>query len=126
MRDGRSGNLSISDDVGVFQMINYLLPAIAVLVMSGVGARFWYRSWRKRRIVANRRIEAPNSHYSSTGVRNQEDRQRWGDINTGVLHPLNADEVGRLLEVVDVDGVKSLSSRDRLFLDNMTVPRLAM
>jgi|TARA_B110000116_G_C16495266_1_gene428789 hypothetical protein len=52
--------------------------------------------------------------------------ERWGDINPGVLHRLNADEVGRLLDVVDVDGVKSHSSCDRLFLDNLTASRLVM
>jgi hypothetical protein len=107
-------------------MMTYILPALVMVAIGGVGVRMWYRRWRRVKIAKNRRIEAPNSHYSSAGVRNQEDRQRWGDINTRSLHPLNADEVARLLDVVDVDGVTSLSGRDRLFLDNMTVPRLAM
>ena len=94
--------------------------------MGGVGLRVWYRSWRARKIAERRRVEAPNSHYSSTGVRNAEDRERWGGIKIGSLHPLNADEVVRLLEVVDADGVKSLSPRDRLFLDNMTLPRMGV
>jgi hypothetical protein len=51
---------------------------------------------------------------------------RWGDINLGRLHPLNQDEVVRLLDVVDADGIKSLSPRDRLFLDNMTLPRMGV
>jgi len=106
-------------------MIKFILPALALLAIGGVGARMWYRSWRRRKIEINRRVEAPNSHYSSTGVRNQEDRQRWGGIDTHVLHPINADEVVRLLDVVDADGVTCLSGRDRLFLDNMTLPRLA-
>ncbi len=87
-------------------------------------ARVWYRHWRRRRIAARRRVESPNSHYSSSGVRNQEDRERWGSINLRILHPLNRDEVERLLDVVDEDGIKVLSSKDRLFLDNMTIPRL--
>lgn len=107
-------------------MINFILPALAVLVVGGIGARVWYVGWRKQRLAARRRIEAPNSHYSSTGVRNQEDRERWGDIELPELHPLNADEVTRLLGVVDVDGIRSLSPKDRLFLDNMTLPRLAL
>lgn len=107
-------------------MMSYLLPALIVVAMSGVAGRWWYRRWRRQKIAANRRIEAPNSHYSSAGVRNQEDRERWGDINMGTLHPLNRDEVVRLLEVVDADGIKSLSPRDRLFLDNMTLPRMGV
>jgi len=103
--------------------MSFWLPTLFVVLMGGVGFRFWYRSRRWRRIASRRRVEAPNSHYSSAGVRNQEDRQRWGDINVGRLHPLNQEEVVRLLEVVDASGVGSLSPRDRLFLDNMTLPR---
>jgi hypothetical protein len=100
------------------------IPALIAGVVLGVGLRIWYRSWRKRRIAAKRRVELPNSAYSSEGVRNQEDRDRWGRINLRKLHPLNQDEVQRLLDVVDQEGIKSLSSNDRLFLDNMTIPRM--
>lgn len=90
----------------------------------GVALRIWYRAWRRRKTAARRRVEMPNSHYSSQGVRNQEDRDRWGSIDTGRLHPLNRDEVQRLLDKVDEDGINALSSKDRLFLDNMTLPRM--
>lgn len=102
-----------------------IIAGLVGLVIGGVAFRIWYRSWRRRRIAANRRVEAPNSTYSSTGVRNQEDRERWGGIKLGRLHPLNQEEVVRLLDVIDGNGVGSLSTRDRLFLDNMTLPRLA-
>lgn len=107
-------------------MISFLLPALAVLVTGGIALRLWYRRWRQAKIESNRRVEAPNSHYSSTGVLNQVDRERWGGIQMNVLHPLNQEEVMRLLQVVDEDGVKSLSRRDRLFLDNMTLPRMGV
>lgn len=107
-------------------MMNFLLPAAAIAIMGGFAFRVWYRRWKQRRIEANRRVEAPNSHYSSKGVRYQEDRERWHGINVGTLHPLNRDEVLRLLEVVDEDGVSSLSPKDRLFLDNMTLPRMGV
>ncbi len=105
--------------------MKFILPAVVFLAIGGVAARMWYRGWRQRKIESQRRVEAPNSHYSSTGVRNQEDRERWGGITLGKLHPLNQDEVTRLLSVVDVDGITSLSPRDRLFLDNMTLSRMA-
>lgn len=107
-------------------MMSYLLPALVLTTMSGVGLRLWYRHWRRRKISASRRVEAPNSHYSSEGVRNQVDRERWGDIRMTTLHPINQDEVIRLLDLVDADGVKVLSGRDRLFLDNMTLPRVGI
>lgn len=99
------------------------LPALIVGIVAAVAARVWYRAHRRRRIAARRRIEAPNSHYSSQLVRNQEDRERWGRINMGGLHPLNRDEVERLLDMVDQEGIKAISAKDRLFLDNMTIPR---
>lgn len=105
-------------------MMNILLPALVLTAVGGVGLRLWYRSWRRRRIAARRRVEAPNSHYSSRLVRDQEDRERWGDIDLSRLHPLNRDEVQRLLDAVDSEGIRILSSKERLFLDNMTIPRL--
>ena len=45
------------------------------------------------------------------------------EIDLSHLHPINQDEVRRLLGVADVDGVGSLSTKERAFLDNMTRPR---
>jgi hypothetical protein len=100
------------------------IPALALGMVIGVATRVWYRAWRRRRVAERRRIEAPNSHYSSQGVRNQEDRERWGRINLRGLHPLNRDEVQRLLDLVDREGIKAITAKDRLFLDNMTIPRM--
>jgi len=100
------------------------IPALILAVIGGVGLRIWYLGWRRARVEARRIVEKPNSHYSSRGVRNQVDRDRWGGINLPRLHPLNRGEVERLLAVVDHEGINSLSSKDRMFLDNMTLPRL--
>lgn len=105
-------------------MMTTWLPALIIGVLSGLGVRLWYKRWRERRIAERRRVERPNSHYSSRGVRNQEDRERWGSIELSRLHPLNQDEVQRLLDVIDSEGINALSSKDRLFLDNMTIPRM--
>jgi len=99
------------------------IPAVAAFVATGVALRLWYRGWRRRRIESRRRVEAPNSYHSSQGVRNHEDRERWGRIDLARLHPLNREEVRRLLDVVDAQGVAVLSPKDRLFLDNMAVER---
>ena len=53
-------------------MILWIEAAVA-LVIGGVACRLWYRHWRARKIAAARRVEAPNSHYSSAGVRDQEE-----------------------------------------------------
>jgi hypothetical protein len=104
-------------------MMEMWIPAVAAFVATGVALRLWYRGWRRRRVESRRRVEAPNSHHSSQGVRNHEDRERWGRIDLTSLHPLNSEEVRRLLEVLDVEGVAALSPKDRLFLDNMAVER---
>ncbi len=105
-------------------MFSTLPLLIASLCCFVVAMRLSYKRWRRRRLAARRRVEAPNSYYSSQGVRNQEDRDRWGRINLRKLHPLNREEVQRLIQVVDSEGIKALSHKDRLFLDNMTLPRL--
>jgi hypothetical protein len=104
-------------------MMEFVFPALVFLIAGGVGLRVWLRQLRERRVAARRRVEAPNSHYSSVGVRQQEDRERWGHIEVQRLHPINRDEVDRLLAIVDADGVSILSSKERLFLDNMALPR---
>jgi len=104
-------------------MTELFVPTLLLLIAGGVGVRLWVRAWREQRMVARRRVEEPKSHYSSLGVRHQEDRERWGRIDIARLHPLNGGEVARLLEVVDSAGVATLSPRERLFLDNMARPR---
>jgi transposase len=107
-------------------MTDIVLPALLLLIASGVGFRLWLRRLREQRIAKRRRVEAPNSQYSSLLVRQLEDRARWGRIVGERLHPLNRHEVERLLQIADADGVGVLSSRERLFLDNMTIPRLSL
>ena len=96
---------------------------LALAVLAGVALRMAHVA-RRRRAAERRRIEAPNSFYSSIAVRNQEDRERWGSIELPRLHPLNQEEVERLLSRIDADGVHAISPKDRLFLDNMTMPRM--
>ncbi len=100
------------------------IAGVLVGLIGGVVLRFWYRRWHARRVAARRVVEKPNSHYSSQHVRAREDRERWGEIDMRKLHPLNREEVVRLLRRVDHEGVQALSPQDRLFLDNMTIPRL--
>jgi len=104
--------------------MNMWIPILMMVLVGGFVLRLWHRSRKQRRIAALRRVELPNSAYSSLGVRNLEDRERWGEILLPALHPLNQEEVERLLYVVDSNGIFALSRKDRLFLDNMTMPRM--
>ena len=94
--------------------------ALAFAVLGAIGSRIWYRRWRRARIAARRIVEKPNSFYSSTMVKNQVDRERWGTVNLDLIHPVNREEVERLLALADVQGPDALTNRERLFLENMT------
>ena len=108
-----------------FRAMTIWISGFAFFVFGIVGSRFWYRRWRMRRIAERRRVELPNSHYASQLVRNQLDRERWGDMELLSLHEVNREEVERLLALVDALGVDALSSRERVFLDHLTSLRFA-
>jgi hypothetical protein len=93
----------------------------ALLFAAGLSASLGARSaGRKRRErLRQRRIEEPNSHYSAPGVRRIEALERWSRIPLDALHPVNRDEVRRLLRQVVVAGPDGLSGRERQFLENL-------
>jgi hypothetical protein len=98
----------------------FWIGAFFLGAVGAFGIRLWYRRFRARRVAEKRIVEKPNSFYSSALVKNQVDRERWGGLDLGKLHPINREEVERLLAVADVQGLDSLSAKDRLFLENMT------
>jgi hypothetical protein len=65
-------------------------------------------------------VEKPNSHYSSKIVQHQVDKERWEQVNLDRIHPVNREEVERLLALADVQVPDALSPRERLFLETMT------
>ena len=98
----------------------YWISALILVGFGSIGFRAWYLRSRSRRVAEKRIVEKPNSFYSSALVQNQVDRARWGGLDLGKLHPVNREEVERLLAIADVQGLDSLSPKDRLFLENMT------
>ena len=104
-------------------MIESLMPLLAGIAVGGLGLAAWFATRRRRLAATERRVEAPNSHFSSNGVREREDRERWNRIDLARLHPINQEEVQRLLLIVDGQGAAVLTGKDRVFLDNMTRPR---
>jgi hypothetical protein len=95
---------------------------ISVLLLAtcvGVGIHIHARGRHRRLVIRQRRVERPNSYYSAPGVRLLADLERWGRISLDQLHPLNRDEVRRLLRLARATGSHTLSPRERLFLDTM-------
>lgn len=94
------------------------LALLAGLAMAlGAGALTRLMAARRRR---NRRVvELPNSHYTWERVREQEARDLWRDIPLERIHPVNRDEVTRLLARVEAAGADTLRPQERRFLDQM-------
>ena len=91
---------------------------LAALV--GVALSAWLRQVRLRRLAARRTVERPNSHYAPPAVERRAETERWGEkIRAEDLHPINRDELNRLLAKIAASGSGSLSAGDRQFLDNL-------
>lgn len=105
--------------------VTMLLWISVLLVVTGVsaGLRVRLRMLRRNRIARQRRIEQPNSYYSAPGVRRLMDLERWDRIPLDQLHPLNRDEVRRLLRLARGAGPDALAPKERRFLDNLAPPR---
>lgn len=88
--------------------------------VAGVALSAWLRQVRLRRRAARRRVEQPNSHYAAPAVVKRVERDRWAGL-TAIpdMHPINRQELDRLLAQVDAAGVDSLSPAARQFLDNL-------
>lgn len=95
------------------------ISALLFVTGLGLGLRIRQRVRRRRRVAERRRVELPNSHYSAPAVRRLVDLERWGRIPLDRLHPLNRDEVRRLLRLARDAGSDALAPRERRFLDNM-------
>jgi hypothetical protein len=97
------------------------ISALLFVTSLGVGFGLRLRLRLRRQLVARqRRVEEPNSYYSAPGVRRLVDLERWGRIPIEQLHPLNRDEVRRLLRLARAAGSDALAPKERRFLDNMT------
>jgi hypothetical protein len=96
------------------------LTALLLFFLVVVWMRLWLDRAKKRGGTAE---DAADARQPGPRAGGGKDRERWGRIDLRKLHPLNRDEVLRLLEMADADGVGELSSRDRVFLDNMALPR---
>jgi hypothetical protein len=96
----------------------------ALLLAAGLGVSLRARTEARRRrdVIARRRVEEPNSHYSAPEVRRLDALERWRAIPLDQLHPVNRDEARRLLMMVRAAGPDALAPRERQLLDNL-VPR---
>jgi hypothetical protein len=95
------------------------ISALVFVAGVGVGLRVRLRARHRRLVTRQRLVEQPNSYYAAPGVRRLVDLERWGRIQFEQLHPLNRDEVRRLLRLARGAGAEVLAPKERQFLDNM-------
>jgi hypothetical protein len=95
------------------------ISALVFVTSLGLGLRIRQLVRRRRVVTQRRRVEQPNSYYQAPGVRRLVDLERWGRIELDQLHPLNRDEVRRLLRLARGAGSEILAPNERQFLDNM-------
>lgn len=89
---------------------------LAAVVLSSFAAA---RAARARRRAKRRVVERPNSHYTSQLARESQTRHRWHTIALDRLHPINRDEVVRLLAKTEATSPEALRANERVFLDHM-------
>ena len=94
-----------------------LLALLAVETAALVALAVLYRKAKKAAKV--RKVEGPNSQFKSPYVLDLEAQHRWEGMDLENLHEVNREEVVKLLEKVRSEGVRSLSTSEREFMDRM-------
>jgi hypothetical protein len=98
--------------------VNLLLGTlIALNVATLVAGVVLYR--RSRSAVSARAVVEAQAAHAARHVLELESRERWRALDTDGLHPLNRQEVVRLLARLDDASGRALSRQERDFLDRM-------
>lgn len=87
--------------------------------LGGFLGAFLYLKWRERTSPAAQfRAKAASAPRRSTG--NSADLRRWRAIRRDNMHPVNREEVDRLLDKIEASGVASLTPEEKAFLDRLS------
>lgn len=92
---------------------------ILLVANTVVLAVVWGLYRRAKKAQQTRRVEAPNSEYKSSYVLDLEAKDRWEALELELLHPLNREEVERILARLRATNVRALTEKERDFLDRM-------
>jgi membrane associated rhomboid family serine protease len=85
--------------------------------LGGFLGGYLYLKWMEHMSPANRFQRKATPVKRSVGG---DDLKRWESINREDLHPVNRDELDRVLQKVSASGVGSLTPDERAFLDRFT------
>ena len=86
--------------------------------LGGYAGAFLYLIWLERRKGAFRKVATA----APVEVQQKVDSGRWKAIDVGKIHQVNRDEVNRILDKINSQGLGSLTAEERLFLSNFVPP----
>ena len=86
--------------------------------LGGYAGAFLYLLWLDRRRGAFRKVATTPRVEAAEKV----DSGRWKSIDVQKIHQVNRDEVNRILDKINAQGIGSLSPEERLFLSNFVPP----
>ena len=88
--------------------------------LGGFVGGFLYLKWLERRSPA-RKFKQKTRQVKKSGVTGRSiELERWRSIRREGMHPINRDELDRILSKIERAGVTSLSSDERAFLERIT------
>ena len=85
--------------------------------LGGFVAAWLYMRWADR-FTGAARFKARTAH--TPPKPSTADRRRWEQIDRNVMHPLNREELDRILDKISRDGMASLSTTERTFLERFS------
>lgn len=86
--------------------------------LGGFVAGFLYMRWVDA-FTGSARFKAKTAAPSAPKP-SQNDRRRWEQINRDDMHPVNREELDRILDKISRDGMTSLSTAEREFLERFS------
>lgn len=85
-----------------------------------LGGYLYLKWWEVRSPAAHFRKRAATANKRSSGEVRKADLQRWSEIRREEMHPVNQEELDRILEKIGADGVATLTSEERDFLERFS------
>lgn len=88
--------------------------------LGGFAGGWAYLRWRRRRREQGPIGPAAAAALERISGQMRQDIERWRQIPLETLHPINREEVERVLQKLDATGIGSLTPDERAFLDRMS------
>jgi len=88
--------------------------------LGGFLGGFLYLKWWDRRSPAAKFKTKAQTKIRKTPGGDSADLRRWSNIQRDQMHPVNQEELDRILEKINTSGIKSLTTDEREFLERFS------